>query len=170
MEIHQKGEEEKRILREQLTSWGNQAILESNWLREQSSKLGLDEGKLVLGHVIRIIIGDDENSFNYMHTFIKDEDFIEGNKINALKRLTWEIETPEVPAYLRETLIKVKEEFIKSDWTNEESFYKSKEEWSKMRDEVRELSETNKLIKDAFNYYESNYQKIPIVTKPKIQN
>lgn len=151
---------EKSSAKKELLKWGLQARNDSNWLRAESSKYGLDASKMVLGHVLKTILGDDANSFAYMHTFIIDSDSIKGNQLNAIERLSWEIETPETPDSLREKLIKIKENLLICDWTNKDSFFVSKKIWEKMRDEVEDFSKKDERTKDVINYYIENYKKV----------
>ena len=147
-------------IKEGLLKWGRQSRVDSNLIRVQSPNIGLDASKMVLGHVLRTITGDDGNSFVYLHTLIHDEIFLRGGQQNAIDRLAWEIELPETPEDLKEKLEKVKEDITGSDWTNKESFEVSKASWQKMKTELVDTCETDEVLKEALDYYDINYRKI----------
>lgn len=140
---------------EKLSIWGQQSKKDYDNIKNKSSELGLDGHKAVLGFTLRTILGDDGNSFAYMHTVITDPELIKGNQQNTLERLKFETEIPELPESLRDALKKVMEVVSKSEWTDKESYLSSKSAWDKMRKELEEEVKSNKELKDATEYYDS---------------
>jgi hypothetical protein len=163
---NERGEEASgESLKERMLVWGHQSQVDSEWLRSKSPEFGLDPKKMVLGHLIRTIVSDDNNSFIYIHSLIFDRESIEGSQQNALIRLAWEIDLPETPEDLKERLKEVKEIVEMADWMREEDFEKSKDKWNKMRHSLEESLETKSELSESLEHYDTNYRKIPSAGK-----
>lgn len=148
-----------------LLRWGQQARIDADRLRRDSPKFGFDASKMVLGHVVATILGDDRQLFFYLHEGIDDEALIRASQQNSLERIAFEIETPETPEDLREKLKAVKAALSASDWVNKDSFFASKKIWDKMRDDLEASLEVDANLKDACSYYVANHSSIPSADK-----
>lgn len=138
-------------------SWGMQALIESDWIRGQSDAVGLNTQRMILGHALRKIIGDDWNAYVYVHEGIEDQDSIEQLREEALLRLGWEIGLDELPDGIKEKLGPVKDVVEKSDWMDKDQFRTSKTKFVTARDEIIELMRENPDLDSARKYFDDNY-------------
>ena len=154
-------------MQEEMQVWARQSRVDSDWIRIQAPGVGLDPSKMALGHVLRIILGDDRNSFTQVHDLIIDEESTRANQSAAIERLDWEIEVPEIPQELREQLIVLKQHFVDSDWSSKIKYIIAKNRWFEMQNGLEVSLEQKPELKAALEYYDDNSQIIPPKSRPQ---
>ena len=114
------------------------------------------------------IVGDDLNSYIYLHDFITDQESIEASRGNALLRLDWELGLVEIPDKVKEKLRTLRDVVGKSDWMNREQYEASKSHFMAAITEITELVAEDEQLSASLIYYDKRYQEVPTLPHEKI--
>ncbi len=131
-------------------TWASVLQTRIDWLRQIGPQMGIDTPRAILGEVLGGIYGDDGNSFGF---YFLDAKLMEQAKRNLQIRMDIEINTPELPIYIRDRIKTIKLQVLSIDWTKEEGYKKAKKLWKKeVSDFVQHQLAMNKEYREAVRY------------------
>lgn len=144
--------------RQSLMDWGREPLIESDWIRQQAEGVGLNTQRMLLGHALNRVVGDDENSYvsSDYHAYLSGDEIEQGRE-NALLRLGWELRLPELPQAVKEKLDHVKDAVEKSDWTDVAQCEFSRLQFVAAKNEIIEMMEKDLSLASAKEYFNIHY-------------
>ena len=119
----------------------------------RGGKIPVPEGETMQFHIkkflLRSITGDDLQAFSFMNDYFVSER-TEIQKETALVRLNFEIDQPELPEDVRKKLTKVRGQISAADVTSREGYFKTKDQYRKAIDEIKQIVEKDKSLGMSF--------------------
>jgi hypothetical protein len=144
------------------TTWARLPQIRDAWIRAVAPQLGLDAGRVVLGKVLSDVLSDDENVFalSYFNPSAVTAEARLNAREQLAERLAHEVETPEVPAELRELLATAQLQLLNMDWQNPQGFRQVRDSWRQMRDIFAAKVTATPTYLEAKHYADGNAQTI----------
>ncbi len=149
-------DKEQLISKEQVEksiAWANRPKEEEKELVEKAEREGLDKKRLLLGHALAVISGDDSQIFS---SFIKPSaENLNLSKKQLLLRLEWEESHDYLPGSIKEVVGETRERLEKLDWTEKGGLRRARKIWQeKVLERVKEGLKSDQSLQTALNYYE----------------
>src|SRR4030042_6517385 len=129
---------------------------------------GLDVAKVLRGHVLQLILGDDSGVFGtavlwFDAKIMKPEEAIAHKEI-FMNRVRWELEQDETPQRIKAMLIPYQKKLTETNWETEAKVRESRAVWeetvhSKVAGMVKANEDGSKDARDEYERYEDEVRK-----------
>ncbi|MFZ5932760.1 MAG: hypothetical protein ACOYT7_01655 [Patescibacteria group bacterium] len=131
-------------------------------IKEHAAKFpNHDQERVLLGHILFRIIGDDENFFNAaMIKFdrkVNRPNEADKSRTELIRRIGWELEQPQTPEQIKTLLTKAVAKLRDRAWTSEHATKEARKVWEdETRSSVKQLvdgsAEWKKTIDEYFGF------------------
>jgi hypothetical protein len=135
-------------------TWASHPRVRVEWVREVGPQLEIEVGKFILGKVLRRIISDDANCFNWTFGGVSfNPDYALEAKRLLTERMDWEATTPEAPPIIKRWLRKASMAIFAFNWDQKDQFDQAEFRWNKFKKKVERLIEKSPKLQEAERYY-----------------